>query len=162
MALRGRERTLRYRNRYGSSPSETVERLAAGTCCESEIAGCASRTKRVGAANRRALVPATTLYCRIVTKKSGYHSARFAAGIARQSDATGISGQVVRVPPDIAGGDYTLNLTSCGFGGAEPVRLGCSFGPRGSKPPPVWVTWFSHVMWCDGRLVGRGLRPSFM
>lgn len=53
---------------------------------------------RVGVAETRALVPAATLHCRIVTTKNGNNSVRFDAEIARQVAALGIRGRVFRVP----------------------------------------------------------------
>lgn len=53
---------------------------------------------RVGVSETRALIPATTLHCRIATTKNGQDPARFDAEIARQAAALGIQGKVLRVP----------------------------------------------------------------
>ena len=53
---------------------------------------------RIGVSETRALAPARTLHCRIVTTKNGEYPARFDAEITRQSEALDIRGKVSRVP----------------------------------------------------------------
>lgn len=53
---------------------------------------------RIGTSQTRALSPAATLQCRIVTTRNGHQPARFEAEIARQLAALGIRGRVFRVP----------------------------------------------------------------
>lgn len=53
---------------------------------------------RIGTSQTRALVPAATLHCRVVTTRNGNDPARFDAEIARQLAALGIRGRVLRVP----------------------------------------------------------------
>lgn len=60
-----------------------------------ELDGC---KLRIGTSQTRALVPAATLHCRIVTTRNGNDPARFDAEIARQLAALGIRGRVFRVP----------------------------------------------------------------
>ena len=67
-----------------------------------ELDGC---KLRVGVSETRALTPAATLYCRIVTTKNGDAPARFDAEIARQLTTLDIRGQVFRVPQNAQSGD---------------------------------------------------------
>ena len=53
---------------------------------------------RVGVSDTRALIPAATLHCRVVTTKNGDDPARFDAEIARQLATLDIRGRVFRVP----------------------------------------------------------------
>ena len=53
---------------------------------------------RIGISETRALSPAATLHCRIVTTRNGNDPARFEAEIARQLATLGIRGRVLRVP----------------------------------------------------------------
>ena len=53
---------------------------------------------RIGVSETRALIPAATLHCRIVTTKNGDNPARFDAEIARQLATLDIRGRVFRVP----------------------------------------------------------------
>ena len=58
---------------------------------------------RIGVGETRTLIPAETLYCRIVTTKNGEDPARFDAEITRQLAALGIGGKVFRVPKGTRG-----------------------------------------------------------
>ena len=60
-----------------------------------DLEGC---KLRVGVSETRALIPAATLHCRVVTTKNGNNPARFDAEIARQLATLGIRGKVFRVP----------------------------------------------------------------
>ena len=53
---------------------------------------------RIGVSETRALIPAATLHCRIVTTKNGDDPVRFDAEIARQLATLDIRGRVFRVP----------------------------------------------------------------
>ena len=59
---------------------------------------------RIGVARTRALVPATTLHCRIATTRNALDPARFDAEIARQAGSLDIHGRILRVPPSPPGG----------------------------------------------------------
>lgn len=60
---------------------------------------------RIGISQTRALSPATTLHCRIVTTRNGHQPARFDAEISRQSAALGIHGKVYRSPQNAGRSD---------------------------------------------------------
>ena len=76
-------------------PPELVPRSLKLAGRRIELDGC---RLRVGVAQTRALVPATTLRSRIVTTRNGIDPARFDAEIARQAAALDIHGRIFRVP----------------------------------------------------------------
>ena len=76
-------------------PSDLLPRCLKLAGKSLDLGGC---KLRVGVAETRALVPAATLHCRIVTTKNGHDPARFDAEIARQVATLGIGGLVFRVP----------------------------------------------------------------
>ena len=76
-------------------PSEQVPRCLKLAGRSIELDGC---RLRVGVARTRALIPVTTLHCRIATTRNGNDPARFDAEIARQAAALGIQGRILRVP----------------------------------------------------------------
>ncbi len=84
------------RARFGLRLSfELVPRSLKLTGRSIELDGCCLR---VGVAQTRALVPATTLHCRIATTRNGHDAARFDAEIARQAAALDLHGRIFRVP----------------------------------------------------------------
>ena len=83
-------------------PSDLLPRALKLAGKSLDLDGC---RLRVGVGETRALVPAATLHCRIATTKNGEDPARFDAEIARQSEALGIRGQVVRVPKTPGGSE---------------------------------------------------------
>ena len=76
-------------------PSELVPRALKLAGRSIELDGC---RLRIGVAQTRALVPATTMHCRIATTRNGHAPARFDAEIARQAAALDLHGRIFRVP----------------------------------------------------------------
>ena len=76
-------------------PSELVPRSLKLAGRGIELDGC---RLRVGVAQTHALVPATTLHCRIATTRNGHDPARFDAEIIRQAAALDLHGRIFRVP----------------------------------------------------------------
>ncbi len=101
----GNGRRLIGRNaRFGLRlPSDLLPRSLKLAGKSLNLGGC---KLRVGVAEARALVPAATLYCRIVTTKNGHDPVRFDAEIARQLTSLGIHGRVLRVPQGRAGSGH--------------------------------------------------------
>ena len=60
-----------------------------------ELDGC---PVRIGTSRSAALIPAATLYSRIVTTKNGEDIARFEAEVKRQLDVLGVCGKPLRIP----------------------------------------------------------------
>ena len=67
-----------------------------------ELDGC---RLRVGVGQTRALIPVTTLHCRIATTRNGNDPDRFDAEIARQAAVLDIHGRIFRVPQREPGSD---------------------------------------------------------
>jgi CRISPR-associated protein Cas6 len=76
-------------------PSELVPRALLLAGRNIVLDGC---RLRIGVAQTRPLVAATTLHCRIATTRNGHVPARFDAEIARQAADLGLHGCVFRVP----------------------------------------------------------------
>ncbi len=94
------------RARFGLRlPAELVPRVLMLAGKSIELDGC---RLRIGVPQTRALLPATTLHCRIATTRNGHAPARFDAEIARQAAALDLHGRILRVPlraPDGAARD---------------------------------------------------------
>ena len=76
-------------------PTELVPRTLKLAGMSIELDGC---RVRLGVAQTRALIPATTLHCRIATTRNGHDPARFDAEIARQAAALDLHGRIFPVP----------------------------------------------------------------
>ena len=76
-------------------PVELVPRALRLSGRSIELNGC---RLRVGIPRTHALVPATTLHCRIASTRNGQDPARFDAEIARQAAALDLHGRILRVP----------------------------------------------------------------
>ena len=76
-------------------PSDLLSRSLKLAGKSIDLDGC---KLRVGVSETRALIPAATLHCRVVTTKNGDDPARFDAEIARQLATLDIRGRVFRVP----------------------------------------------------------------
>ena len=76
-------------------PSDLLPRALKLAGTSIELDGC---RLRIGVAQTRALVPGTTLHCRIATTRNGHDPARFDAEIARQAAALDLRGRIFRVP----------------------------------------------------------------
>ena len=86
-------------------PADLAPRVLSLAGKSIELDGC---RLRIGVPQTRALLPATTLHCRIATTRNGHAPARFDAEIARQAAALDLHGRIFRVPlhaPDGAARD---------------------------------------------------------